>query len=865
MDKKNYSNDQKTYDNNKIDSSNDILGRFENLTVHNKDRVEVGSNGIPRVGNNDTNKNHYKQSKDKEYKKKAIEAEESNDSIKLFKFLNKPKQSRFITDSQSDLESGNYSSNKSNFNESNISNENRNNASNKEESILYNPLPQQFEELKINKSQLNSLFYKENAGRLSNNDNLTEESNKRTNQYNLSSQSQNPILSYDRLNSNMITDIGNKFSSVISNNNANYIANNKITSNKTKNINHFNNNNNNPINTNYSNDYYTINNVHHNINNNNNTSIPINDRNLSSNIIYNNYKNTINSNSATSINPSPHNFISNHPNIQYENYNGKNNTIYSIQPLPNNNCSQLIYQNQQVNSIYPIYQSNTAPYSQLPLENCGINNQVPYYNNYTNNISYNLSNNSNIQSKPYQNFIDPRINQLNNQSYTIKSSPTVVLSNINNNFDLIQQQRLIAYNNNFNNTNTSNSSANIYYNNLNDINTLSSNNYNRIINSNPNINHMNINQINNNFNNPKIKNLKIQDNNNQYSSYLINPSNSNMTQIHNLSEKPDSQSNSKNEENNYINSEININADESLEKMVAALKEIVKKRETEFSDYIQSKVGSKNLQTICCSLFSNHTKIPDFFIDKLLNSNIFSIILSKYGSFFFEKFAKLLSYEQRMKIMSSNFFMKNFVNMCCGKYSNMVIQSFIKNMVNRKSEEKYFISLFNGNLDLLAANQYANFTLNQLFYCFSVKNKQFIIDHINKNLVDLSTNSQYGHYLVKNYIKYLDYATQQSIVITNSNFDTKENENELETQRHTFLKYTIKQLFFLVPNRYGHFVIVDLVDIWGVEYCRELVNLYAENIEIFWRVVYGYAIAKRIFLFNTENAVSCITFNINYY
>ena len=53
---------------------------------------------------------------------------------------------------------------------------------------------------------------------------------------------------------------------------------------------------------------------------------------------------------------------------------------------------------------------------------------------------------------------------------------------------------------------------------------------------------------------------------------------------------------------------------------------------------------------------------------------------------------------------------------------------------------------------------------------------------------------------------------------------------------------------FLICHKYGHFVIVDLLEAFGVEYCSSLLEVYVRNANKYIYLIYGYAVAKRIFL-----------------
>lgn len=66
--------------------------------------------------------------------------------------------------------------------------------------------------------------------------------------------------------------------------------------------------------------------------------------------------------------------------------------------------------------------------------------------------------------------------------------------------------------------------------------------------------------------------------------------------------------------------------------------------------------------------------------------------------------------------------------------------------------------------------------------------------------------------------------------------------------RLDFLNATIENLSSLAYDKYGHLVIIDLIENWGREYCNNLINNFINKINNFNKVIYGYAICKKIFL-----------------
>jgi len=289
---------------------------------------------------------------------------------------------------------------------------------------------------------------------------------------------------------------------------------------------------------------------------------------------------------------------------------------------------------------------------------------------------------------------------------------------------------------------------------------------------------------------------------------------------------------------------------------IHSLDQLLQKNEQELIVFLQSKIGSKTVQMILTFIEESNQKIPDNFFNKLKAIDLPTVMHNKYGSFFFEKFVVYLSLEQRLEILTSKSFQDSFVELCCGRFSNMVIQALVKSLKDRKQEEAIIRGLMKERLSVLSSSQCANFVLNQVIICFSYQGMEFLLDYLEKNLVESATGNQFGHYLAKNFIKNFQFKIE-----ANKDYEKDREEKGLpcvteETytnRRVSFLKAVVKNIFFLVPHKYGHFVIVDLIENWGSFYCKGLISLFVEKIENFCQIIYGYAIAKRIFIVYYED------------
>lgn len=309
---------------------------------------------------------------------------------------------------------------------------------------------------------------------------------------------------------------------------------------------------------------------------------------------------------------------------------------------------------------------------------------------------------------------------------------------------------------------------------------------------------------------------------------------------------------------NYKEAEYNKEKLQDEEKSSSSLNELIKLSNDELIDFLLTKHGSKMMQNAIISESTNMISL-DKLVEKLLTFDFTELIMSSYSSFFFEKSVQYFSFKQRKALISSPYFKSNFVSMCCGKYSNIVIQSFIKCMSGNPQEEYeeiLYYKLIFSNLSVLIPDQYGNFVLNQVFYCFKPENKYFLFDYIHNNLINLATFSQYGHYLIKNFIKYFNLESGNNSVYKCCQAKYPENTDFVEKQRLMLVDEVVQDLEALAVHKYGHFVLVDLIELWGISFCSQIVEKFTSNIQDYWKVVYGYSITKRIFLVNYHNEVS---------
>jgi len=289
------------------------------------------------------------------------------------------------------------------------------------------------------------------------------------------------------------------------------------------------------------------------------------------------------------------------------------------------------------------------------------------------------------------------------------------------------------------------------------------------------------------------------------------------------------------------------------------IKQITGNSKKELYSFIQSKSGSKDFQKILGRIKQEGMNIPEDFNKRLFSMDISTLMLSKYGSFFFEKYVQLLNKQQRVSLLTNKMFQSNFVELCSGRFSNMVVQALIKTMTNIKIEEEIFMKLISDSILDLASNQCSNFVLNKVLQTFSFENKTFLLQYIEENVLEFTISTKYGHYLAKNYITYLsgkeaDYDKEGGKKYSQSN-SMSFYEDMILIRKKKFLKIVLGNLHTFASHKQGHFVIIDCIEIWGVNFCKDLISCILNDIEILSKGIYGYAIAKRIFIlykYNTD-------------
>lgn len=200
-----------------------------------------------------------------------------------------------------------------------------------------------------------------------------------------------------------------------------------------------------------------------------------------------------------------------------------------------------------------------------------------------------------------------------------------------------------------------------------------------------------------------------------------------------------------------------------------------------FIQSVNTKDGSKAIQSILDFYINNNLQIPLDFFMKFIKNNIFTFMNDRYGNYVLDRLIILMELKYRKILYEDENFKKKFVDICCGIYSNIVIQKLIKTMKSPVYEEEKIIELIIENIDQLYNNKMANLCFHTIFDIFTVESSSKIVNILTKRLVKIVNYNKFGHYLAKNFIitfkkKYDLY--MKDVRLSYSKKNSKKNENE---------------------------------------------------------------------------------------
>lgn len=197
-----------------------------------------------------------------------------------------------------------------------------------------------------------------------------------------------------------------------------------------------------------------------------------------------------------------------------------------------------------------------------------------------------------------------------------------------------------------------------------------------------------------------------------------------------------------------VNSEI-IKAKNSIDENVNFY---VLMKDDKFILSVNTKEGSKLIQSMLDFYIKNNLPIPNELFMKFMSNNIFVFMNDRYGNYVLDRLILLMEIKHRKILYEDSNFRKNFVEICCGLYSNIVIQKLMKSMKSIAYEEEKIIELVLENIENLYNNKMANLCFHTIFDVFTIESSSKIVDILIKRLVKIANYNKFGHYLAKNFI-----------------------------------------------------------------------------------------------------------------
>ena len=420
------------------------------------------------------------------------------------------------------------------------------------------------------------------------------------------------------------------------------------------------------------------------------------------------------------------------------------------------------------------------------------------HNNMNNNINFNNQNSFKNQMNDLEKNQEEKIYFLNNQNNNIQNNSSSQLFNMNNIFNINNNISKILNNPNIN-----------INNNIHNFNFYSNNNYNnktyyqssfnnKISNFFYSQNNNNYNINNNNFffyPNQIINSTHQINNTNYYNSNIyysnmnnqINKNNSNYINYNNNNEEE--------EEENKIKKKNSIKIEnfETLEELLESLK-----GGKQIGNYIKSRNNTLTMINLLKKLPSE--KITELL--KMIEHKLKDIMIS--NNKLSQKLFELCNPEQRLFILNS--IKNNFIEIALNKWGSFSLQSLIK-IISLPEEQEIIKKCIEGKVYELAMDKQANFVLQKLILLLNEKGMSSITEEIFNIFNHLIYNSN-GIGLLKN------------LILTNKSSET----------RKKFVNKVIENLPNIINNPNGHTLILQIMEKWDFETCKNLILKIFENI-----------------------------------
>ena len=220
-----------------------------------------------------------------------------------------------------------------------------------------------------------------------------------------------------------------------------------------------------------------------------------------------------------------------------------------------------------------------------------------------------------------------------------------------------------------------------------------------------------------------------------------------------------------------------------------------------FLKIIKTHKGSLNLQKLL--------EIPPSLneinlILKIICNNLIEIICDNYSNYFLQKFFPFCSLNHRLILYK--FIKPNFLyisNDLCGNHS---LQCLIS-LQNSKEEEKIIKECVENNLLELSLGSNSSHVIQKIIKNINENKRDYINNFIISNLMELCLDAN-GICVVKEFINNTKNDVYRMSII--SIF-------EVETNKLTY-------------NQYGNFGIQELINVFGENYCKKIINKIVDHI-----------------------------------
>jgi len=239
---------------------------------------------------------------------------------------------------------------------------------------------------------------------------------------------------------------------------------------------------------------------------------------------------------------------------------------------------------------------------------------------------------------------------------------------------------------------------------------------------------------------------------------------------------------------------------------------------------VMTKSGSKLLQY--CIPRVNQDILDKIFLQ--LSENIFLVIKNPYGNFVFQKMIENLDSEKRVQvwelIQSSIFFL------CTHTLGNRSIQTLISKADNPR-ERKLILQHLNPYINNLSFNKFGCFVLEELLMSIPEEENEQLLSYMHSHIIDLLTDEN-GVCLFKKFVEFcLKRDSDQKVMIC---------------------KVISKNLNLIFRDKYGHYGLIYLAEVWGIEASQIIVESLLKNISVYGMLSYSHKFLRKVYYLGDE-------------